>query len=77
MGIGIFFKVQPITGLPWWLSGKEPSCNSGDMGVIPGSGISPGEGNGSPLQYSCLGIPMGRGAWRAVVHGVMKESDTT
>ena len=77
MGIGIFFKVQPITGLAWWLSGKEPACNSGDMGVIPGSGISPGEGNGSPLQYSCLGIPMGRGAWRAVVHGVMKESDTT
>ena len=40
MGIGIFFKVQPITGLAWWLSGKEPACNSGDMGVIPGSGIS-------------------------------------
>ena len=53
--------------LPWWLSSKESSCNAGDAvgaaGLIPGSRISPGEGNGSPLQYSCLGNPMVREAW--------------
>ena len=43
-----------------------------DMGLIPGSGRSPGEENGSPLQYSCLGNPMDRGAWQATVHGVAK-----
>ena len=43
---------------------------------IPGSGRSPGEGNGNPLQYSCLGNPMDRGVWRAIVRGVAKESDT-
>ena len=45
--------------------------------MIPGSGRSPGEGNGNPLQYSCLGNPMDRGAWRATVHGVAKELDRT
>ena len=64
-------------GLPFWLSGKESTCNAGDANSIPGSGGSPGEGNGNPLQYSCLGNPMDRGAWRATVHGVIKESDTT
>ena len=53
--------------LPQWLSGKESACNAGDTGWIPGSGRFPGEGNGNPLQYSCLGNPMDRGAWRAVV----------
>ena len=48
-----------------------------DVGLIPGSERYPGEGNGNPLQYSCLGNPMDRGAWRATVHGVTKESDTT
>ena len=48
-----------------------------DAGSIPGSGRSPGEGNGSPLQYSCLGNAMDRGDWWASVHGVTKESDTT
>ena len=43
------------------------------MGFIPGSGRSPGEGNGNPLQYSCLGNPMDRGAWQAIVHGVAKN----
>ena len=43
--------------------GKESACNAGDPGLIPGSGRSPGEGNGYPLQYSCLGNPMDRGAW--------------
>jgi len=47
--------------------------NTGDMGSIPGSGRSPGEGNGNPLQYSCLENPMGRGAWWAMVHRVAKS----
>ena len=60
-------------GLPWWLSGKESTCNAGDSALIPGSGRSPGEGNGNPLQYSCLQNSMGRGAWWATVHGVTKS----
>ena len=48
-----------------------------DMGSIPGSGRSPGEGHGNLLQQSCLENPMGRGAWQATVHRVGKESDTT
>ena len=52
------------------LSGKESACNAGDLGLIPGSGRSPGEGNSNLLQYSCLGNPMDRGAWQAAVHGV-------
>ena len=56
--------------------GKESACNVGDLGSIPGWGRSPGEGNGNPLQYSCLRNPMDRGAWWATVHGVT-ESDTT
>ena len=46
-----------FTGLPWWLSGKESACNARDLGLIPGSGRSPGEGNGNLLQYSCLENP--------------------
>ena len=57
--------------VPWWLRGS--ACNAGDLGLIPGSGKSPGEGNGNPLQYSCLGNHMDRGAWRATVHGVAKS----
>ena len=48
-----------------------------DMGLIPGLGRSPGEGNGKPLQYSCLENPMNEGAWWATVHGVAKELDMT
>ena len=66
---------------PWsFLGGSEvkvPVCNVGDLGSIPGSGRFPGEGNGNPLQYSCLDNPMDRGAWWATVHGVLKESDMT
>ena len=51
--------------------------NAGDPGLIPGLGRYPGEGNGSPLPYCCLGNPMNRGAWQATVHGVAKESDMT
>ena len=56
---------------------KNPSANARYTGLIPGSGGSPGEANGNPLHYSCLGNPMDRGAWKATVHGVAKESDTT
>ena len=56
---------------------KNLPANVGDVGSIPGSGRSPGEGNGNPLQYSCLRNPMDRGTWRAMVHRVSKESDTT
>ena len=66
-----------IEAIPWWLSGKESACNSGDTGLIPGSGRSPGEGNGNPLQYSCLENSMDRGAWQATVHVSSKESDMT
>ena len=52
---------------------KESACNVGDLGSIPGSGRSPGEGNGYPLQHSCLENPMDRGAWWATAHGVTKS----
>ena len=52
---------------------KEFACNAGDMGSIPGSGRSPGERNGYPLQYSCLENSLGRGTWWAAVHGVAKS----
>ena len=64
-------------GLPWGSVVKNPLASAGDLGSFPGLGRSPGEGNGNPLQYSCLGKPMDRGAWRATVHGVPKESDMT
>ena len=48
-------------------------ASAGGVGLIPKLGISPGEGNGNPLQYSCLGNPMDRGAWRATIHGVAKS----
>ena len=55
---------------------KNLPANAGNMGLIPGFGRSPGEGNGNTLQYSCLGNPMDRGAWWAIVHDVAKELDT-
>ena len=54
---------------------KESACNAGDPGSIPGWERYPGEGNGDPLQYSCLENPMDRGAWQATVHGVTKVRD--
>ena len=56
---------------------KNLPANARDTGTISGSGGSPGEGNGNPLQYSCLEDPMDRGAWRAMVHEVTKELDMT
>ena len=52
--------------------GKESACNVGDVGLIPGSGGSPGEENGNPLQCSCLENPMDRGAWQYTAHGVAR-----
>ena len=54
------------------LVSKESACNAGDRGSIPGLGRSPGGGHDNPLQYSCLGNPIDRGAWRATVHGVTR-----
>ena len=60
-------------GFPGVSDGKESTCNAGDLGLIPELERSPGEGNGNPLQYSCLENPMDRGAWWAAVHGVTKS----
>ena len=62
--------------LAQWLRSKEFACNVGaigDVGLIPGFGRSPREGNGNPLQYSCLENPLGRGDWQAIVHRVTKS----
>ena len=67
-----------MQGCLWWLNGKASAYNAGDPGSIPGSGRSPGVGNGNPLQYSCLENPVDEGAWWATVQGIAKEleSDT-
>ena len=57
-------------GLPCGSAGKESTCNAGDRGSIPGLEGSPGEGNGNPIQYSCLEDPIDRGVWQDAVHGV-------
>ena len=64
-----------LLGLPCSSVCKESACSAGDLGLIPGLVRSPGEGNGNPLQCSCLENPMDRGAWRATVHG-SQDSDT-
>ena len=61
-----------MMGFPHSSVSKESVCNAGDPGLIPGSGRSPGEGNGNPFQYPCLENPMDRGAWKATVHGVAR-----
>ena len=67
----------PILIVTWGFPGgsevKASACNVGDLGSIPGSGRSPGEENGNPLQYSCLENPMDGGAWWVTVHGVAKS----
>ena len=69
----IFNYFSFIIGFPGGSEVKASVCNAGDMGLIPGSGRSPGEGKGNPLQYSCLENPMDGEAWRATVHGVSKS----
>ena len=66
-----------LSEFPGGSDNKASVYNAGDPGSSPGLGRSPGEGNGKPLKYSCLGNRMDRGAWQATVHGVTKESDTT
>ena len=65
-----------IKSVTWifFFPGAYNSCNAGDLGSIPGLGRSPEQGNGSPLQYSCLENPMNRGAWQATVHGVARAT---
>ena len=62
-----------VVVFPGGSDSKASACNAGDPGSIPGLGISPGEGNGHPLQYSCLENPMDGGGWQATVHGVTKS----
>ena len=62
--------IQLVKNLP---AKQDTTCNAGNVGLIPGSGRSPGERNGNPLQYSCLGNFMDRGTWKATVHGVAKS----
>ena len=64
-------------GFPGGSVVKNLPANTGDAGSFPGSGRSPGGGNGNPLQYSCQDNPMDRGAWWATVRGATEESDTT
>ena len=65
---------KSLTGdFPGDSDGKAPDCNAGDLGLFSGPGISPGEWNGNPLQYSRLENSMGRGAWQATVHGIPKS----
>ena len=66
-------RAEGALGFPGGSDGEESACNVGDQGLVPGSGRSLGEGNGNPLQYSCLGNSMGRGAWQATVRGVTKS----
>ena len=61
-------------GFPWWLSGKESACNADVQGSVPRSGRSPGEGNGNPLQDSCLGNPMDREASVQFSRSVVSDS---
>ena len=65
-------SLNSLLDFPGFLDGKASAYNAGDLDSIPGSGRSPGEGNGNPLQYPCLKNPMDRGAWKAAVRGVSK-----
>ena len=69
----MLYKSNYAFGLPGGSVVKNPPANTGDTGLIPESGRPLGEGNGNPLQYSCLGNPMERGAWWATAHGVRKS----
>ena len=64
---------QSDSDTPGGSDNKESACNAGDPGLIPVSGRSPGEGNGNPLQYSCLENSMDKGAWWATVYGATKS----
>ena len=70
-------ELEENSGFPGGSVVKNLRVKAGDMGSIPDPGRSPGEGNGNPFQYSCLGNPMDRGAWQAAVRGAIKELDMT
>ena len=72
----VWEREEEGVGFPGSSDGKESACSAGDPDSIPGSGRSPGEGNGNPLQYTCLENSMNRGTWWVTVHRVA-ESDTT
>ena len=67
------YVFKKTLGFPGGSNGKESACGTGDSGSIPGSGRSPGEGNGNQLQYSCLENFMNRRAWWAIVYGITKS----
>ena len=67
-------RPKTVPGFPDGSVANNPPAEAGDVGLIPGSGRFPGEGNGNPLQCSCSGNHMDRGAWQAIVHGVPKSS---
>ena len=73
MHIYVYTYIEIAENFSGGSDGKASAYNAGDPGSIPGSGRSPGEGNGNPLQHSCLENPMDRGAWWAAVHGVAKS----
>ena len=64
-----------MVGFPGGSDGKESACNVGDLGLTPGLGRSPGEGNGNPLQYSCWDNPMDREAWQVTANGAAKSQE--
>ena len=70
--VSSFCISRALTGFPGGSEGKASGCNARDRGSIPGQGRSPGEGNGNPLQYSCLENPRPGGAWWATVHGTAR-----
>ena len=70
--VPLMYQFLLVVRFPGNSAGKESACSAGDSGSIPGLGRSPREGNGSPLQYSCLENPMDREAWQATVHGVTR-----
>ena len=71
--LSVYLSIYPSIYFPGGSDGKESACNVGDLGLIPGLGRSSGEGNGNPLQYSCLENSMDRGAWRVIVLGITKS----
>ena len=79
--IPVFYKLEfnltEQQDFPGGSEGKASACNAEDLGSIPGLGGSPGEGNGNPLQYTCLKNSMDGGVWQATVHGCHEESDMT
>ena len=76
MGPNLQKRIEDVEGIPGGSEDKVSACNAGDPGSIPGLERSPGEGNGDPLQYSCLENLMDREAWRTTVYGI-QGLDTT